>query len=254
MDINETARAYEPPADALAGRNIMITGVTGGIGRALGLGAAALGARVIGTGRNVKALSSFGDAVVQAGYPEPVLVPLNLAGAGVDDYAELAGRLGDAVGALHGLVLNAGMLGPMSAIRHYDPAEWARVMHVNVNSSFMLTRAMLPLLERAAEASIVFTSSSLGRRGRALWGAYAASKFAMEGLMQVLADETRDTGIRVNSINPGATATRMRAEAYPAEDPRTLPAPDDILAPFLYLLGPDSAGLRGEALNAQSPR
>ncbi|NND45857.1 MAG: SDR family NAD(P)-dependent oxidoreductase, partial [Xanthomonadales bacterium] len=143
MDIGDTARAYEPPPNALAARNILITGVTSGIGRALGLRAATLGARVIGTGRNVKALSAFGDAVVASAAPEPILVPLNLAGAGVDDYADLADRLGQAVESLHGLVLNAGVLGPMSAIRHYDPTEWARVMHINVNSVFLLTRAML---------------------------------------------------------------------------------------------------------------
>lgn len=127
-----------------------------------------------------------------------------------------------------------------------------RVMQVNVNAAFMLTHAMLPLLKLSADASVVFTSSGVGRKGRAYWGAYAVSKFATEGLMQVLADELDGMGsARANSINPGATRTSMRLQAYPAENPQNNPLPEDIMPLYLYLMGPDSIGVNGQALDAQ---
>ena len=125
-------------------------------------------------------------------------------------------------------------------------------MQVNVNAQFYLTRALLPLLNNAPDARILFTSSSVGRTGRAFWGAYSVSKFATEGFMQVLADELENVApTRVNAINPGGTRTRMRALAYPAEDPGTLKGPEDIVAPYLFLLGPDSADVNGTSLDAQ---
>ncbi len=129
---------------------------------------------------------------------------------------------------------------------------WMRVMQVNVNAPFLLTKAMMPLLRASSDASIVLLSSSVGRKGRAYWGPYAISKFAVEGMMQVLADEQDGTSnIRVNSLNPGATRTRMRAKAYPNEPVETNPAPDAIMPAFLYLLGPDSQDCNGQAINAQ---
>ena len=125
-------------------------------------------------------------------------------------------------------------------------------MHVNLNSPFILTRALLPQLRASADASVVFVTSGVSVHGRAYWGAYAASKFALEGLMQVLADETDTvTRIRVNSVNPGRMRTSMRAKAYPGEDPSTVPLPQDVLAPFLYLLGPDGRGISGRRFDAQ---
>ena len=125
-------------------------------------------------------------------------------------------------------------------------------MQVNLNAPFLLTQACLKLLKSATNASIVFTSSSVGRKARAYWGAYSISKFATEGMMQVLADELEtNTTIRVNSINPGATRTAMRAMAYPAEDPMTLPPPEAIMSLYLYLMGVDSHEINGQALNVQ---
>ncbi len=127
-----------------------------------------------------------------------------------------------------------------------------RVMQINVNAMFMLTSALLPLLKLSEDASVVFTSSSVGRKGRAYWGAYAVSKFATEGLMQVLADEADGTyPVRSNSINPGATRTAMRAHAYPGENPVNNPEPDAIMPVYLYLMGPDSKGVNGQQFNAQ---
>jgi NAD(P)-dependent dehydrogenase (short-subunit alcohol dehydrogenase family) len=124
-------------------------------------------------------------------------------------------------------------------------------MHVNVTTAFIFTRCFLPLLRNSKDASIVFTTSGVGRRGRAYWGAYAASKFAVEGMSQVLADELENTHIRVNCINPGRTRTRMRAHAYPAEDPKTVPPPESLTAPYLYLLGPESTGVTGQRIECQ---
>jgi len=126
------------------------------------------------------------------------------------------------------------------------------VMQVNVNATFMLTSALLPLLKLSSDASVVFTSSSVGRKGRAYWGAYAVSKFATEGLMQVLADEVDGVApVRANSINPGATRTDMRAQAYPGENPASNPLPEAIMPVYLYLMGPDSSGVNGQAFDAQ---
>ena len=138
------------------------------------------------------------------------------------------------------------------SVANYKPHLWQEVMQVNVNAELMLTQALLPLLEAAPSASIVFTSSGVGRKGRAHWGAYAVSKFATEGMMQVLADELENiSAVRVNSLNPGATRTKMRAAAYPGEDPDTLKTPEDLMPIYLFLMGEDSTGVTGEAFDAQ---
>jgi NAD(P)-dependent dehydrogenase (short-subunit alcohol dehydrogenase family) len=126
------------------------------------------------------------------------------------------------------------------------------VMQININAAFMMSQALLPLLDQAENASIIFTSSGVGRRGKAYWGAYATSKFATEGLMEVLADELEKTSnIRVNSLNPGATNTAMRRTAYPGEKPTDNPYPEDIMPAYLYLMGSDSIGITGQKLDAQ---
>jgi NAD(P)-dependent dehydrogenase (short-subunit alcohol dehydrogenase family) len=155
-------------------------------------------------------------------------------------------------GRVDGLVHCASQLGERAPIEHYDVITWMRVMHVNVNAAFILTQAMLPLLRTSEDASVIFTTSGVSNHGRAFWGAYAVSKFATEGLMQVLADETdTTTAIRVNSVNPGRMRTPMRASAYPGEDPATVPLPEDVLGPFLYLLGPQARGITGQRFDAQ---
>ncbi len=169
-----------------------------------------------------------------------------------DDHRQLAEHVESQLGRLDGLLHNASLLGSLTPIEHYDPIEWLRLIQVNLHAPFLLTQACLPLLKRAPSASLVFTSSSVGRRGRAYWGAYSVAKFAVEGLMQILADELeQNSRVRVNSINPGRVRTAMRAAAYPAENPAGLLAPRDIVLPYLYLMGPDSRDLHGQALDAQ---
>lgn len=252
MTSKPIAADYAPPADLLAGRVILVTGAGDGIGKAVSLAYAAHGATVILLGRTVRKLEEVYDRIKSAGGPEPAIYPMDLEGAVPDDHRQLAQRIASELGRLDGLLHNAGRLGTLTPIEHYDPTEWLRVVQVNLNAVFLLTQACLPLLKRAGDASLLFTSSGVGRRGRAYWGAYSASKFAVEGLMQILADELeKNSSVRVNSINPGRVRTAMRAAAYPAENPAELRKPEDIVLPYLYLMGPDSRGVHGQALDAQ---
>ena len=251
-DLQQQAVDYQCPANGFQDRVVLVTGAGDGIGRAVALALAAHGATVILLGRTQDKLEAVYDDIKRNGGPEPALAPVNLAVARPEDYAELASLFEREFGRLDGLLLNASMLGDITPLEGYAPGTWESVMQVNVNSQFYLTQALLPLLNASADGRILFTTSSVGRKGRAFWGAYSVSKFATEGLMQVLADELENiSATRVNAINPGATRTAMRAAAYPGEDPMTLKAPEDIVAPYLYLLGPDSAHVHGQSLDAQ---
>ena len=244
--------SYQAPATLLQGRVILVTGAGDGIGKVAAKTYAAHGATVILLGRTLEKLEAVYDDIEAAGYPQPALVPLNLESAQEHDYVELTNTLEQEFGKLDGILHNAGLLGMRAPIESYDPVIWQQVMQVNVNAPFMLTQALLPLLQRADNASIVFTSSGVGRQGKAYWGAYAASKFATEGMMQTLADELNNvSSIRVNCINPGATRTQMRADAYPGEDPVTVTTPEQLMPLYLYLMGPDSQATNGQSLDAQ---
>ena len=245
-------RNYSPRADELAGRIIAVTGASSGIGRAVALACARVGATVVLIGRNARKLEAVHTEIETAGGPEPVIAVLDLEKALASDYDQLAAAVSERFGRLDGLLHNAGILGTLSPIEHYDVPTWCRVMHVNVTAQFALTQVLLPVLKRSEDASILFTSSAVGRVGRAYWGAYAISKFATEGLMQVLAQESENiTHIRVNSLNPGRARTMMRRQAYPAEDINTLPLPESLTGPYIALLGPASRGITGHAFDAQ---
>ena len=251
MDVEKLTH-YDARPGLLADRVILVTGAGAGIGRALAKRSASLGATVILHGRTVSRLESLYDEIRAEGGPEPAIFPLNLERATGEDYDRLSGAIETQWGRLDGLVHNAGVLGGRTPIEHHDVADWQRVLHVNLTAPFILCRCLLPLLFQSADASVVFTSSGVGRRGKAYWGAYAVSKFGVEGLNQVLADELANKpNIRVNAINPGATRTAMRAAAYPAEDPERLKTPEEILGAYLYLLGPDSRGITGRSYDAQ---
>ena len=246
------ARDYTYPTDILRDRIILITGASDGIGRALALHAAELGAQVILHGRNVSKLEGVYDEIEALdGAAKPSIAVVDLATADGAAYQSLADNLQKEFGRLDGLVHNASILGDRFSIEQYDAATWQQVMHVNVTSAFALTQVCLPMLHVSKDASVVFTSSGVGRSGRAFWGAYSVSKFATEGLSQVLADEHRHGNLRANCVNPGATRTNMRLEAYPAEDRDALKRPEDILPTYIYLLGPDSRGVTGMSLDAQ---
>jgi NAD(P)-dependent dehydrogenase (short-subunit alcohol dehydrogenase family) len=245
-------RAYVAPPDLLHDRVILVTGSGQGIGRAAALAFASHGASVILLGRTASALESLYDEIVRAGHAPPSIAVLDLARAQGPAYFDLAERLRERHGRLDGLLHNAAILGDRTPIEQYDVGTWHQVLHVNLTAPFVLTQVMMPLLRLSPDASVVFTTSGVGRRGKAYWGAYAVSKFGIEGLSQVLADETRgSTRIRVNCVNPGGTRTRMRRNAYPGEDPASRPEPAAILAPYLFLMGPDSRDVTGESLDCQ---
>ncbi|GED22457.1 YciK family oxidoreductase [Halomonas halmophila] len=246
---------YAPPPDLLAGRVILVTGAGDGIGRSAALSYARHGATVILLGRTTAKLESVYDEIEAAGGAQPAIFPLNLEGATLKDYQDMAVTLNNAFGRLDGILHNAGLLGRITPFEQYDPALWEQVMQVNVNGPLWMTQALLPLLRASPDASVIFTSSSVGRKGRAYWGAYSVSKFATEGFVQLLADEVEhEGGLRINSLNPGATRTAMRKSAYPGEDPMTLRTPEAIMPTYLWLMGPDSHGHNGEAFDAQPPR
>jgi NAD(P)-dependent dehydrogenase (short-subunit alcohol dehydrogenase family) len=250
--IGEAARSYAPAPGSHDGRIILVTGAGDGIGQALALALARQGATVALLGRTQRKLGRSYDRIVEAGGPKPALQPFDLETAAAPEYDALARALEREFGRLDGLAHLAGMLGDLSPIEQYDVPTWCRVLHVNLTAAFIVTRTLLPLLRRSEDASIVFTSSSVARRGRAYWGAYAASKFGTEGLMQVLAHELAGTTrVRANSVNPGPARTAMRRQAYPAEDAARLPEPAAVVAPYLYLLGPAGRGVNGLAIDSQ---
>jgi NAD(P)-dependent dehydrogenase (short-subunit alcohol dehydrogenase family) len=243
---------YVPPEDLLADRVILVTGAATGIGRAAASVFAQHGATLVLLDRQEKALEQTYDAIEQAGGAQPAIIALDLAKASLEHYQALQQQLEQELGRLDGLLHNAAELGELAPLELYNLELWSKVFTVNVHAPLLLTRACLPLLRKSQDASIIFTTADVGRKGRAYWGAYGVTCFALEGLMQILAEELEaNTNIRVNSLDPGAVQTAMRARAYPAENRAGLLEPAAIMAQYLYLMGPDSKGITGKAHSAQ---
>lgn len=239
---------YQPKANSLKDRVILVTGASRGIGRAVAKAFAIQGATVILLARNIPQLETLYDEIEKLGSPIPAIYPFNLANASPKDYEELRENIEKHFGKLDGILHNAGILGSLTSIEHTPLEQWYQVMQVNLHAAFLLTRATLPLLKRASEASIIFTQSDVGHKARAYWGSYAVSQFACHGLMQILADELEvNTNIRVNSINPGPIKTQLRTAAYPAENQKKLKTPEEILPFYLYLMGSESIGITGQS-------
>jgi NAD(P)-dependent dehydrogenase (short-subunit alcohol dehydrogenase family) len=242
-------------SNELAGRVIAVTGVTGGIGREVALAALHAGADLILLSRNKRKLQALYTQMQDIAPGKSFMVELDLEKALASDYDRIAAAIVDRFGRLDGLVHCAGQLGTLTPIEQYDVPTWCKVLHVNLTAAFALTQVLLPALRNSADASVIFTSSAVGRKGRAYWGAYAVSKFAVEGLVQVLAQELLATSnVRVNALNPGPTRTAMRRQAFPSEDIETLPLPQTIADAYLRLLGPRGVGLTGQSVEAQPPR
>lgn len=242
---------YQPRPDLLKDRIILITGAGDGIGRAAALSYALHGATVVLHGRTLNKLEVIYDEIESLGAPQPAILPLQLSSASDRDYDFLVDTLEEQFGRLDGILHNAGILGERVELAHYPTEVWDDVMAVNLRAPFALTQALLPLLQKSENASVVFTSSGVGREARALWGAYSVSKIAIEAVSKIFAAENTYPNIRFNCINPGATRTAMRAKAYPQEDPKTLPTPESILPAYLYLMGEDSLALNGQSIDAQ---
>ncbi len=240
---------YHPPKDLLKDRTILVTGAGDGIGRVAAETFAAHGATVILLGRTLAKLERVYDAIEEQGGPQPAIYPMNLEGASPKDHQDLADKLAEEFGSLEGLLHNAAELIALSRIDDYDIGTWYKIMQVNLNAPFLLTQACLPLMRKAADASILFTSDSVGRQGKAYWGAYGVSKFGLEGLMQILADETEgNSNIRVNSLDTGPVRTKMRMSVYPGEELASVKPPEALMPRYLWLMGPDSIGTTGQAL------
>ena len=243
---------YIPDPGVLRGRVIMVTGASGGFGRALSLECARAGASVILSGRNGTKLDGVYDEIKALGAPQPAIAKLDLATATAVDYDHLAKTIADEFGRLDGLVHAAALLGDRTPLEHYDVPTWCRVLHVNLTAPFILTQVLLPNLRNSTDASVIFVSSGVVKNQRPFWGAYAVSKSGLESVRSMLSQELEsEENIRVNSVNPGRMRTGMRAAAYPAEDPNTLPSPASVAGPFLYLLGPHGRGINGEYFDAQ---
>lgn len=244
--------SFNPNPDLLADRVILVTGANRGIGAATALACAEKGATVILLGRNQESLEAMDDQIQTATGRPAVLLPFDLSNNHAEAYHELYDAVMAQFGRLDGLVHCAAILGQHSPIEHQRHADWEAVFQVNVHGAFHLTKALLPALFQSTQGRLVFLTSSVGRQGRANWGAYSASKFAIEGLAQILADETawRDN-FCVNVVNPGATRTAMRAAAYPGEDPQQVTPPEAHMPLMLYLLSSACAGQTGLSIDAQ---
>ena len=229
----------------------MISGSSSGVGKEAAITFAKFGAKTILLARNNDLLEETYNFFVKKNIRKPMLHTLDFNKAEEKDYMALSEAVIKEYGKLDGLLNNAGILGDKSPIENYGIKKWREVMKVNLESSFLLTKSLMPALKIPNHSSIIFTSSGVGRKGKAYWGAYAISKFAIEGLIQILSEELKKTsGIRVNGINPGRVQTKMRAEAYPAEDPTTLPSPREVMNAYLFLMGDDSLGISGKSIDA----
>src|SRR5882672_8763739 len=238
---------FTPHAGLLAERVILVTGASSGLGRALAIECARAGATVILSGRNQRKLERVYDEIEALAAPRAAIATLDLATATAVDYDTLAQTIGTEFGKLDGLVHSAGLLGDRTPLEQYDVPTWCRVLHVNLTAPFILTQVLLPSLRKSADASVIFVSSGVVRNSRPFWGAYAVAKTGLESVRSMWAQELEgEPCIRVNSINPGPMRTPMRAAAYPAEDPETLPTPASLTGPFLFLLSALGSGTSGE--------
>lgn len=240
---------YRPRPDLLAGRAILVTGAGQGLGRAVALACAAHGATVALLGRRQEKLEATYDAITAAGGAQPAIVPLDFAKAGAPELEQLAQLLHRGLGRLDGLVHCASHFVPLRPMADQPLDEWLQMLRVNVAVPAALTRACLPLLRSAPDASVVFTGETHGLHPRAFWGAFAVSKSALPALAAIWADELEHAGTpRINVVVPGPIATPQRARSHPGEDRSALPTAESAAAAYLYLLGPDSAGTSGRTV------
>ena len=244
---------FKPQESCLKDKVILITGTGDGIGATAAKTFAKYGATIILLSKTEKKIVEINDEIVDAGYPQPAIITLNLEEATPDDYNGLAHTIKNEFGHLDGLIHNAAMFEGLSPIAQFDNVLWNRIVQVNLHAPFLLSQAMIPLLNKSQSASMVFTSSGVAHQGRAYWNAYGVTKAAGDNLMEILADELElNTPIRVNSIDPGRVRTRMRALAFPGEDPMTVPAPEDIMDSYLYLMSDESKSINGKIITCKS--
>ena len=251
-DLIQIPTNFKPQENCLKDKIILITGTGDGIGATAAKTFAKYGATIILLSKTEKKIVAINDEIVDAGYPQPAIIPLNLEEATAEDYAGLAHSIEAEFGHLDGLIHNAAMFEGLSPITQFDNTLWNRIVQVNLHAPFLLSQAMIPLLNKSKSSSMVFTSSGVAHQGRAYWNAYGVTKAAGDNLMEMLADELElNTPIRVNSIDPGRVRTRMRALAFPGEDPMTVPAPEDIMDNYIYLMSDESKEINGKIISCK---
>ncbi|MBD8900108.1 SDR family NAD(P)-dependent oxidoreductase [Rhodanobacter sp. DHG33] len=240
---------WMPGSDTLAGRVVLVTGACGGLGGAVARAASRAGATVIVSGRRKRQLEQLYDAMLAEGLAEPVIHPLDMETATPHDYAALADGLRHDFGRLDGIAHCAASFAGLTPMAMHKPDDWLRAMHVNVNAPFALTQACLPLLQEAADSAVVFVLDDPQRMARAHWGAYGASKAALERFAAILHEETDEGPLRVHALLPAPMRTRLRRQAYFGEDTLQHPLPDAAAVATVWLLGAQAAPARGCVLD-----
>lgn len=240
-----------PPAaaDSLRDRVVLVTGATGGLGRATSLAAAAAGATVVLLGRKVRALEALYDEIERLGAAQPAVYPMDLAGATPRDYADLAASIERECGRLDGVVHAAAHFDGLQPFDQQKPEEWMRTQQVNVTAPFQLTQACMPLLRQRDDAAIVFVLDDPLRTGKAFWGGYGVAKHALAGLASIVHEETENSRVRTHALLPGPMRTVLRRAAYYGEDTLMHPEPDHAASFAVWLLSADGAVLRGKTLD-----
>ena len=237
MRSHDAIRDFQFTKDSLKDKIILVTGAGDGIGKVAALTYAKCGATVLLLGKTQSKLEAVYDDLERATFAQ---------------MQKLANLIEEEFGHLDGVLHNAAILGALTPLEMYDPITFEQVMQVNMTAVFMLTQSLIPLLRAAQSGSVVFTSSGVGAKPRAFWGAYALSKQAVEGMATIFTQETQNmTALRFNCINPGATRTNMRAHAFPGEDPYTLKTPEDIMPVYVYLMTDEASGVKGQVIDCQ---
>lgn len=237
----------------LTNHTILITGAGGGLGGTAALALAQCGADVIMLDKSIPKLEAVYDAIVASNGKEPILYPFDLAGASENDYLELAERIAERYGALQGLLHSAVEFSAFTPMALHGTKEWGHALNVNLNAPFILTRVLLPVLQKSTHASIVFTSDSSARLAPAYSGVYGVSKIALEAFARILAEElSAEQKVRVNTLVPGPVDSPFRKRAYPAEDKNKLPSMSALESVYLYLFGSQSIGVNGEVIDART--
>jgi NAD(P)-dependent dehydrogenase (short-subunit alcohol dehydrogenase family) len=246
------SKEYQAKKEALKGKVILISGGGSGIGKAAAVSFGKHGADLVLIGKSIENLESTYEDFIKMNLKPPLLHSMDFENASEKDYQEVNEVIMGEFGRLDGLLNNASILGDRTPLEHYKLDVWKKVFEVNVHASFLLTKSLMPSLKLSKNASVIFTSSVVGKIGKAYWGAYSLSKFSTESMMQIFSEELKNTSnIRVNSINPGRVRTKMRAAAYPAEDPLSVLDAKNIMSAYLFLMSDDSKETSGASIAAQ---
>ena len=225
----------------MEGKTILITGANRGIGKSLAKNFSNIGANVILLGKNEDSLNEVYDEIISCTKTKPLIIESDLNLLDLDGAHQIKKAIVNQYGVLDGLIYNAAKLGKMTSIEDYKDGLWKEIINTNLNSSFLIYKELIPILKAAPNGRIIFTSSGVAEAGKAYWGAYSVSKFAVKGLAEIMRDELDSTtNIKVFNYDPGATKTSMRASAYPGEDPNNLKDPDKLFGDYLWFFSEES--------------